>query len=448
MGATRRSSRYCLLSSASFAVALLLTPILAAQSASGDGRSDYLRQVRLMTEVAAQKMETDVRAALREAQRVGKTDPAAAAEALKQVLVTVEQDSVVPPARRDILAKALRDRIAALEKQSKRPAVAPPPPPPSVNPRRRAEEESRAAEYQKIRAAMERIQSLRKDGQTEEARRHAEELAKQYAADPTLQAAERTAAAADQAAANRGQRSEAERRLAAISRDVSRSATPPLSEMDYPEDWVKRVKSRSGMDGSLSAEDKAILKALNTSVSVDFKGAGIEQVVQYLSNATKQPIMLDRAALSEAQISYDTPVTVKLDGVPLRTVLKRILSDLGLAYVIKDQSLQITSSVRAKETMITRTYYMGDLLAQTGVGNFAFPLGNPGNSFGFPVGNPNSGPQVAQQAAQIMDSIQASIEPASWQKNGGSGTITFSAPMMALIIRQSAEVHAMIAGGL
>jgi hypothetical protein len=446
MGATRRSGRYCLIGFASFAVVLLVTPILSAQSAAGEG-SDYLRQVRLMTEVAAQKMEADVRAAIREAQRVGNTDPAAAAEVLTQALITVEQDSVVPPARKEILAKALRDRIAALEKQSKKPMVAPPPPPP-VNSRRRAEEERQAAEYQKIRAAMERIQGLRKDGQTEEARRHAEELAKQYAADPTLQAAERTAAAADQAAANRGQRSEAERRLAAISRDVSRSATPPLSEMDYPDDWVKRIKGRSGMDGSLSAEDKAILKALNTPVTVDFKGAGIEQVVQYLSNETKQPIMLDRAALSEAQISYDTPVTVKLDRVALRTVLKRILSDLGLAYVIKDQSLQITSSVRAKETMITRTYYMGDLLAQTGVGNFAFPLGNPGNSFGFPVGSPSNGLQTAQQAAQIMESIQASIEPASWQKNGGSGTITFSAPMMALIIRQSAEVHAMIASGL
>jgi hypothetical protein len=442
MGAMRRFGRHCLLGSAYLAVSLFFTPFLAAQSASGDG-SDYLRQVRQMTEVAAQKMEADVRAAL----RVARTDPATAAETLKQVLIDVEQDSVVPPARRDILAKALRDRIAALEKQPKRPAVAPPTPP-SANPRRRAEEESRAAEYQKIRSAMQRIQSLRKDGQTEEARRHAEELAKQYGDDPTLQAAERTSAAADQAAANRGQRTEGERRLAAISRDVSRSATPPLSEMDYPEDWVKRVKGRTGMDGTLSAEDKAILKALNTPVSVDFKGVGIEQVVQYLSGMTKQPIMLDRGALSEAQVSYDTPVTVKLERVALRTVLKRILSDLGLAYVIKDQSLQITSSVRAKETMITRTYYMGDLLAQTGTGNFAFPLGNPGNSFGFPVGSPSNGPQVAQQVAQIMDSIQASIEPASWQKNGGSGTITFSAPMMALIIRQTAEVHAMIAGGL
>ncbi len=115
--------------------------------------------------------------------------------------------------------------------------------------------------------------------------------------------------------------------------------------------------------------------------------------------------------------------------------------------MIKDQSLQVTSNVRAKEMMIVRTYYLGDLLGQGALG-FSFPLGNPGNSFGFPVGSPNNGPLVAQQAAQIMESIQETIEPGSWQKNGGSGTITFSAPLAALIIRQSAEVHAMISGGL
>ena len=294
---------------------------------------------------------------------------------------------------------------------------------------------------------MERIRGLQKDGQTDEARRDAEVLAKQHSTNPTLQAAEQTAAAADQAAANRNQRSEAERRLAALSRDISRSATPPLGEMDYPADWVKRVKGRLGMDAALSAEDKAILRALNAPVSVDFKNASINEVVEYLSAKAKQPIMLDREALNEAQISYDTPVTVKLDGVSLRTALKRILGDLGLAYVIKDQSLQVTSSVRAKEMLIVRTYYLGDLLGQGTLG-FYFPLGNPGNSSGFPVGSPNNGPVVAQQAAQIMDSIEATIEPGSWQKNGGSGTITFSAPIAALIIRQSAEVHAMIAGGL
>ena len=193
MNATRRLCRSSLVIPALLAV-WVTPPRLMAQSASEAG-SDYLRQVRQMTEIAAQKMETDVRAALRDAQRTGKTDLAAAAEALKQMLVTVEQDSVVPPARRDALVRTLKDRIAALERQSKRPAAAPPAPSP-VNQRRVAEEERRAAEYKKIRAAMERIRGLQKDGQTDEARRDAEELAKQHSTNPTLQAAERTAAAA------------------------------------------------------------------------------------------------------------------------------------------------------------------------------------------------------------------------------------------------------------
>ncbi len=145
MNATRRLCRSSLVIPALLAV-WVTPPRLMAQSASEAG-SDYLQQVRQMTEIAAQKMETDVRAALRDAQRTGKTDLAAAAEALKQMLVTVEQDSVVPPARRDALVRTLKDRIAALERQSKRPAVAPPAPSP-VNQRRVAEEERRAAEYQ------------------------------------------------------------------------------------------------------------------------------------------------------------------------------------------------------------------------------------------------------------------------------------------------------------
>ena len=94
-------------------------------------------------------------------------------------------------------------------------------------------------------------------------------------------------------------------------------------------DFVGRQKLWYAISGLILVLSLVGLFARGLNFTVDFKGAGIEQVVQYLSNATKQPIMLDRAALSEAQISYDTPVTVKLDGVALRTVLKRILSDLG-----------------------------------------------------------------------------------------------------------------------
>jgi hypothetical protein len=415
--------------------ASFLAAAAPAQAPSSE-RIDYLEQVRRMTEIAAQKVENDVRAALREAQKLAQTDPAKAIENLKQMLANLDDETLVPQERRERLARLLKERIRILETPAKGPAVKPEVQP--VRPRQRENESNRAAEFAKIRAELDAIRALQKDGQIEEARRQAEGLARRYPDNPALAAAGQTATAATQLANNRSQRSDAERRIAAVTRDVSRSAAPPVGELEYPEDWIKRTKNRSGMDTSFTAQEKAIVRALNAPISVDFKGSRIDEVVEYLASATKQPIMLDRAALNEAQVSYDTPVTVKLDGVALRTVLRRVLSDLGLAYVIKDQTLQITSAVRAKEMMIVRTYYLGDLLGSGGIGN----------SFGFPLVNPNNTALVAQQASQIMESIESTVEPASWQKNGGSGTITFSAPLMALIIRQSAEVHAILAGGM
>ena len=48
--------------------------------------------------------------------------------------------------------------------------------------------------------------------------------------------------------------------------------------------------------------------------------------------------------------------------------------------------------------------------------------------------------------AQIVTLITQSVEPSSWDVNGGNGTITFEPITMSLIIKQSAEVHYQIRG--
>ena len=40
----------------------------------------------------------------------------------------------------------------------------------------------------------------------------------------------------------------------------------------------------------------------------------------------------------------------------------------------------------------------------------------------------------------LINFIMDNVEPTSWKKNGGPGTITFYAPGRALIIRNTAEV--------
>jgi hypothetical protein len=50
--------------------------------------------------------------------------------------------------------------------------------------------------------------------------------------------------------------------------------------------------------------------------------------------------------------------------------------------------------------------------------------------------------------ALLMDLIVNTVEPASWQVNGGWGTISFHEPSMSLLIRQTAEFHYQMGNGL
>ena len=271
-------------------------------------------------------------------------------------------------------------------------------------------------------------------------------------------ASEQTTRNADQVANARRLQKDHERQLASAFRDIDKSATPSNGDIEFPKDWKERTKGRTATP-PLTAKEQSILRALNTTISVNFRNSKLEDVIEYLQTFTGQPILLDREGMKEIEISYETVVSLNVKGVTVRTVLRKILADLGMAYVIKDETIQATSAQKAKETMSVRRYYVGDLLAGMGaLGGLPNGFGPPGYVPGgigyfsaFPVG-PVVTPQ--QQAIQKMENvkhlielIQTSTEPSSWQVNGGGGTISFHAASMSLVIKQSAEVHALLGGG-
>ena len=67
---------------------LSLSPAFA--QAPGDGDGSMLEQRRRLEDLRAQRMEAEVREALREADRVGRTDPAQAVATLKAALISLE----------------------------------------------------------------------------------------------------------------------------------------------------------------------------------------------------------------------------------------------------------------------------------------------------------------------------------------------------------------------
>lgn len=391
-----------------------------------DKELDAKETAKRLGQVAAQKTEADLRAALRDVQKLQANSPKKAAERLTKLLVSVETDTTLTDARRDALKRMLQDRIrtaeaeadnaageaAALTEKQTQDAI------------KAAEQEKQAAAAELTRRRQNAISDLQKQGKTEEAKKLATELNKEQPANPSVQATGRTAGTLERDTDARKMRAEAEDRRMAAFRDVEKSAQLPRGDIEFPDDWKERTKNRrAGVE--LTAKEQAILKALNTPVTVRFKGSRFEDVIEYLQTITGQTIFLDKAALDEAQVKYDAPVTISVRGVSVRTLLRKILSDLNLSYVVKDEVIQVTSAEKAKEMLVVRSYYIGDII-----------LGAGGN----PV-------QAMQTVNQIIEMVQNSVDAASWRANGGSGSITFSPASMSLIIRQSAEVHAKLAEG-
>lgn len=418
---------------AALAIGIVLALSLPAP-AQAPRETDPLDQVRRLNEVAAQRMEAEVRDALADAQRWSATDPERAIVRLRRVLDRLENDTALAATRREALKRMVRDRIRLGETDADRARLRQKETADKLlikSPSRKAEEERQTAENVAINRTLHTISALRKEGKTAEADRLANDLAQKYPDHPAAMVARRSTSAAEQLATTRELNEEKGRRFVGVIREIERSALPPVGVIEYPKDWAqKTAKRKAGV--TLTAKEQAILKALNMGVTVNFKDQRFEDVIEYLATLTGQPILLDKRALDEAMIGYDTPVTANVKNVTVRTLLRKILNEHGLAYVIKDESIQVTSELKAKSMLIARAYPVADLIG----GGPAFGVNPLLNQF-----------QMMQNVTQLIDLIQNTIDPQSWQVNGGPGTISFHAPTMSLIVRQSAELHAVLGSG-
>jgi hypothetical protein len=405
----------------------------AAQAQSG---RDLLEEYKQKQAINAQKLENEVRTAILDAQKLLPTDPVKAVERLENALQRVQDDRALTESRRTALVKDLKDRLATARVAARR------------APDRDADRDAKRAAEIGQRSAQERqalddrqqqqllanIRDLQKQGRYGEASKLAADAVERFPNSVAARSTGRLMSAADQLQELRALRSEREFRTALVFMDVERSAMPPKGDIEFPSraKWLEISKRKSRLN-PLTEKEKAILDALNKPITIDLKDAKFEEVIAYLEEKTGLTFLVDKNALEQAGVGYDTPITVKARGVSLRSIFRKVLGELNLAYVIKDELLQITSAERAKNMMTTRAYYMGDLV---GVGGFNFgPLGNA--------------LQVYNDVTQMIATIVQTVDPDSWEINGhgGAGTITFNPGTMTLIIKNTAEVHYSLAGG-
>ncbi len=236
-----------------------------------------------------------------------------------------------------------------------------------------------------------------------------------------------------------------------------------------------------------SQAEQKILDELAEQTDIDVVELSLTDFVDYLKDKSRYgiEIQLDEQALAGAGVVPDVPVTRSMKRVKLSSALQRILQQLDLTYIVDDDVLLITTKEKASETLVTRTYPVGDLVdsrtyAPAPVAEPPKPQPQEGASappevprqpsatkpitvlyqvggFGFGVVPGAPAPQrLAQKGpattarkhsplhamyAPLVEAITSTVSPDTWDDTGGEGAIAIVPESKSLVIVQTHAVH-------
>jgi hypothetical protein len=367
--------------------------LLAGRTRAGD--TDPLKDAEARRKVAAEAAERDARDTLEQAMKLARTQPAEAIKRIEGRLQLVDLDENLSEERKAVLTALLKRGIANIQKAADAASSA------DANPGFHPVAPDPRDEQQKklVNDALAKITS------SKEALAEAAEIRAQKAS-----------------------------HIANLLAQVDKASIPPDKDFSFPDNW-KELSLRRSKKNMLTETEKAILKALDTRISVDFTNQRFGGVIDWFEKQMGQSIVLDKAALDEIGVnSESTTVSLQLNKVTTRTALKKVLADVGLTYIVKDETIYVTTPAKAKDFMTIRTYYIGDLLGQ----------------YDLSFGGIYSQYAAIAVVGQLVSMIENNIDKDSWEVNGkeNGGTIVFDPIHMTLVVKQSAEIHYKMMQGL
>lgn len=154
-------------------------------------------------------------------------------------------------------------------------------------------------------------------------------------------------------------------------------------------------------------------QALRKPVTIEFKATSLKNALEDLQKAAGCKIQLDESTLSDNGIAFDTPITLALEGVSLRTALEQITRPLDLAWTFRAPGFVVTTKDNVSsnpEFRVVVLYPVGDL-----------------------VKTPD--PEVDDYES-LIEGITSSVDPDGWE-----GTITAVPSANALSVTQTWDIH-------
>ncbi len=187
--------------------------------------------------------------------------------------------------------------------------------------------------------------------------------------------------------------------------------------VNYQREDIRPIERAAVRVDRETAQEERIEQILDQPVSIDFHDEHLHEVAAALAASVGVSIVLDKKGLTDAAVDPSAPVTFAATDISLRHALASMLDEFDLTFLPHNDLLQITSKDKANEILTTKVYPVGDLI---GTGGMA-------------------------QWGPIMNMLTSTIQPDTWDDNGGPGSIQPVRAGTQLVISQKYDVHREIA---
>lgn len=303
------------------------------------------------------------------------------------------------------------------------------------------------ARRRQIEEMMFQASEHRKDGDYESAIRVLREIT---TIDPTNQQAEGlldTLEDAHQLILQRSYKDERARQAQKVLTDVEETKIPWHEMLRYPKNWLEIVsRSSGGAGGGESLLDQQLFAKLDRHVPVQFHNTPLDAAITALASAQNVNVSVNWADLDTAGIKPNTPVTLALaTEIPLRRALDEVLDLAGgsrveLGYTARDGLVKIATQDKLDREVYVAVYDVGDLLVPRsnfsdapkidlphqarsgltqGLGTTIYRKDNANDRFADDERDDRYYAARQERVAEIIDLIRTTVEPHSWQANGG-----------------------------
>ncbi|HCS55016.1 MAG TPA: hypothetical protein DIW81_26100 [Planctomycetaceae bacterium] len=324
--------------------------------------SDRINMVRQQQSVEFDRLRSESFNAIYQAERLRETDSQKALDLIDQAMTSLAASNL-PPEQADALVSRLRSSRGSIEKYREQRA-------PLITMQKRNEEvRGQIEQERKLQIRVEqdladmteefnRLMRERRYPEAEIVAKKAKELSP---SEPVTELMVWKAKFARRNASNEDLRDRKEENFWTQLDQVEQSSINPVANdsIAYPDakEWAQMSKLRKQFGGpdnrERSPEELEIIDSLSQPISLHFDNEPLSEVFRQIAQLADINIWTDEQGLEEVGASSNTPVTMHIDGIKLRSAFNLLLEPYGLDYSIDDDVLKVTSSLRLQGELMT-----------------------------------------------------------------------------------------------